>query len=77
MRRFLLKNLSVQTTSKLVKDKPADGSSDTTIVDEDALFAGPEVAAAYSEVAKDFIGYTAVVVGATYCICKIVGRICK
>jgi hypothetical protein len=74
MRRFL-KGHSIQTTSKLIKDTP-DGST-TTILDEEALMAGPEVTAAYAEVAKDLIGYAALVIGGTYCVCKIVGRICK
>ena len=39
--RKLFNKYSVQTNSKLVKDNP-DGST-TTIVDEDALMAGPEI----------------------------------
>lgn len=73
--RKLFRNYSVQTKSKLVKDEP-DGST-TTILDEDAMMAGPEIAAAYSEVAKDFITHAAVVITGAFCLCKIVERICK
>jgi hypothetical protein len=38
---------------------------------------GPEVAAAYAEIAKDFITHAALTIGGVYAACKIVGRICK
>lgn len=40
-------------------------------------FEGPNVAAAYSAVAKDLIGYTAFTVGGVWAGCKIVERICR
>lgn len=40
-------------------------------------FEGPEIAAAYSMIAKDFILHTALVVGGVFVACKIIGRICK
>jgi hypothetical protein len=37
----------------------------------------PEVAAAYSEVAKDFITHTALTIGAVFITCKIVERLTR
>lgn len=44
--------------------------------DKDPL-EGPNVAAAYSAVAKDFITHTALTVGGVWAVCKIVERICR
>jgi hypothetical protein len=70
---------TVQTHSKLVRvPKP-----DATIIEEEGpLIAGdpligPELVQEYVDIAKDFITHTAITVGAVYCVCKIVGRICK
>lgn len=40
-------------------------------------FEGPNVAAAYSAVAKDFIGYAAVTIGGVFVTCKIIERVCR
>lgn len=77
MMRRLFRNYSVQTSSKLVKDDVANNVTSPTILDAIDPMLGPEVASAYSEIAKDFITHAAVTVGAVYCVCKIVGRICK
>lgn len=77
MKRFLNK-YSVQTQTKLIKDTQpnADGTSPLIIDSIDPML-GPEVASAYAEVAKDFITHAALTIGGVYCVCKIVGRICK
>jgi hypothetical protein len=56
--------------------KPAKGQPEETETNKDPL-EGPNVAAAYSAVAKDFIGFTAMTVGGVFIACKIVERICK
>jgi hypothetical protein len=58
---------------KMVKDNP-DGS--TPQVEFDPM-AGPEIAAAYAEVAKDFITHATLTIGGVWAACKIVERICK
>lgn len=40
-------------------------------------YEGPNVAAAYSAVAKDLITHTALVVGGVFAACKIIERICR
>lgn len=40
-------------------------------------FEGPNVAAAYSAVAKDFITHTALTVGGVWAACKIIERVCR
>ena len=80
MFKKLLNNYSAQTTTKLVRNSgdaatAQDGSKPTIeLIDP---FDGPELVEKYAAIAKDFIGYTAVVVGGTYCVCKIVGRLCR
>lgn len=73
MRRFL-RNYSVQTSSKLIKDNP-DGSSPLLETIDPML--GPEIAAAYADIAKDLITHAALTIGGVYAACKIIGRICK
>lgn len=67
----LLKNRSFNV--KVVKD-PVNG--DEPAVDRNP-FEGVEVAAAYAEVAKDFITHAALTIGSVWAACKIVERICK
>lgn len=57
---------------KFVKETPAP-ETDT----ERNIFEGPEIAAAYSEVAKDLITHAALTIGGVYAACKIIARICK
>lgn len=46
--------------------------------DEDRnIFEGPELAAAYAEVAKDLITHAALTIGGVYAACQIIKRICK
>lgn len=71
MNRFF-RNKSINV--KVVRDESANGSSSETPEDP---FVGVEVAAAYAEVAKDFITHAALTIGGAFCICKIVERICK
>lgn len=68
------KAFAAQTTTRLVRTtvEPGDES-----IAESSGMSGPEVAAAYSEVAKDFITHAAVVVTAAFSICQIVKRICR
>lgn len=55
---------------KMVNDKKQNAG-------ESNPFEGVEVATAYSEIAKDFITHTAIVVTSAYVVCKIFGKICK
>lgn len=41
------------------------------------VFEGPEIAAAYAEVAKDFVTHAALTIGGVWAACKIIERICK
>lgn len=76
--RRVAQDYNVQTTSKLVPANATETDSDRVIIESDAdPMLGPNIAAAYSEVAKDFIGYAAVTIGVTYTVCKIVGRLCR
>lgn len=59
---------------KLVRDDQVNG--DGPIITHDPML-GPEIAAAYSEIAKDFITHTALVVGGVFAACQIIKRICK
>lgn len=70
MRRFL-RNRSINV--KLVDDPTAPTETDPN---RDP-FEGPEVLAAYSEVAKDFITHTALTVGGVMAAYQIIKRICK
>lgn len=69
MNRFL-RNRSLNV--KVVNDK------DGTPVDPNAdPFEGVEVAAAYAEVAKDFITHTVVTIGIAFAGYKILERLCR
>lgn len=70
MRRFL-RNRSINV--KLVDDPTVSTETDP-IRDP---FEGPEILAAYSKVAKDFITHAALTIGGVYAACKIIERICK
>lgn len=59
---------------KMANDK--DLNSDGPLVEMDPMV-GPQIAAAYAEVAKDFITHTALVVGGVFAACQIIKRICK
>lgn len=67
-----MKNRSINV--KVVNDEDQNGASSEFPNDP---FEGVEVAAAYAEVAKNFITHTALVVGGVYSLCKVVERICK
>ena len=70
---------TVQTQSKLVRVPKVDATvieEDGPLIADDPLL-GPELVQEYVDIAKDFITHAAVTVGAVYCVCKIVGRICK
>lgn len=49
---------------------PKDETAET-----ESIFDGPERLAAYSEVAKDFLGFAAIVIGGTLIAVKVVGGI--
>lgn len=68
------KVFAAQTTTRLVRTPIIDGESESTVED---IRMGPEIAAAYSEVAKDFITHAAVVVTTAFSICQIVKRLCR
>lgn len=68
----LFRNRAVQTTTRLVK---TEGDEQTT--EQFDPMQGPEIAAAYAEVAKDFITHTALVVGGVMSAYQIIKRICK
>jgi hypothetical protein len=72
----LFRNYSVQTQSKLVRDS-SNGDGPTTIIDSLDPMMGPEIVAAYSEIAKDFITHSALVIGGTYIACRIVKALTK
>jgi hypothetical protein len=57
---------------KFVKEQKPD-----EVDGERNIFEGPEVAAAYAEIAKDLITHAALTIGGVFIACKIVGRICK
>lgn len=74
----------VQTQSKIVRVPKIDATDYKTAYVEgegpqiaDDPLIGPELVQEYVDIAKDFITHTAVTIGAVYCVCKIVGRICK
>lgn len=71
---FFFRNRAVQL--QFVKPKHQAVEEDETNATNDP-FEGPDVAAAYSAVAKDFISHAAVTIGGVWAICKIVERICK
>lgn len=60
---------------KVVRDHP-NGSVEENDPNYNPL-EGVEVAAAYAEVAKDFITHAALTIGGVWAACKIVERICK
>lgn len=76
----LLKNRSF--VIKTVTDKDLrngngaviDAGSESATADP---FVGVQVAAAYADVAKDFITHAALTIGGVFAVCKIVERICK
>jgi hypothetical protein len=68
----MFKNRAFQV--KVVKDQQANG--DGPFITPDPML-GPEIAAAYAEVAKDLITHAALTIGGVYAACKIIGRICK
>lgn len=59
---------------KMVRDQPTNGDGPLITVDP---MVGPEIAAAYAEVAKDLITHATLTIGGVYAACKIIGRICK
>jgi len=59
---------------KVVKD---DNGTVTTEESGRDPFEGVEVAAAYAEVAKDFITHAALTIGGVWAAVKVVERICK
>lgn len=64
--------------NRAVQMKFVRADKDTTeVTGERDILDGPNVAAAYAEVAKDFITHAALTVGGVYVACKVVGRICK
>jgi len=77
------RKFAVQTNTRLVRENAKlNGSTPETtpIEGSENLFdpmVGPQIAAAYSEIAKDFITHAALTIGATFVVCKIVGRLCK
>lgn len=68
---MFMKNRSFNV--KVVKD-PVNGSEPDETTDP---FEGVQVAAAYAEVAKDFVTHTALVIGGVFAACKIIERICR
>lgn len=69
-----MRNRSIQV--KVVKDQDSSGE----IIDADPNrnpMEGVEVAAAYAEIAKDFITHTALVIGGTFAVCQIIKKVCK
>lgn len=69
----LFRNRAVQTTTRLVKTEGEEGTTEE-IRDP---FENVAVLEAYSEVAKDFITHTALVIGGVFAGCQIIKRICK
>lgn len=62
---------------KIAKDSDLNGHIPTIDTDENNPYEGVEVAAAYAEVAKDFITHSALVIGGVFAACKIIERICR
>lgn len=60
---------------KVLKDEQLNGALPED--PERNIFEGVEIAAAYSEVAKDFVTHAALVVGGVFAACKIIERICR
>jgi hypothetical protein len=67
------KNSSILVKPVRDKDILVSGESNETA----DPFVGPRVAAAYAEVAKDFVSHTALTVGAVFVTCKIVERLMR
>lgn len=57
--------------------KPQEAKHQEKIESGKDPYEGPNVAAAYSAVAKDLITHTALTVGGVWAVCKIIGRICR
>lgn len=74
---FSLKNRSFVV--KTVRDQDLNGVIGTSVEEDpnNNPYEGVEIAAAYAEVAKDFITHTALVVGGTFILCQIAKRLCK
>lgn len=72
-KKFVVKSSVVREDRTNQSDKPI---IDVTL-DKETLMDGPELAAAYSAVAKDFITHAAYTIGGVFVVCKIVGKICK
>lgn len=64
---------------KAVTDKELKNSNiiDATPESDTDPFVGVQVAAAYADVAKDFITHATLTIGGVWAACKIVERICK
>lgn len=69
---MFLKNRSVNV--KFVKDPLAAAEENDPNRNP---FEGVELAAAYSEVAKDFITHATLTIGGVFAACKIIERICR
>jgi hypothetical protein len=68
---FKRKRFAVQTNTRLVREPAVPNEDEPTSTIFDDLMTGPEMAAEYAEIAKDFITHTAVVVTSAYVICRI------
>jgi hypothetical protein len=68
------KRFAAQTTTRLIRTTAENGSTTETAEDP---FLGPQIAAEYAEVAKDFITHAAVVIGGTYIACRIAKALFK
>jgi hypothetical protein len=73
MSRFL-KNRSFAV--KVLKDEDINGGAPDNDPNRNP-FEGVEIAAAYAEVAKEFVTHAALTIGGVWAACKIVERICR